>query len=377
MKKTIDANGQINYFSDKKSLNAIQRFINSAGNTLNSALAKYTGTELTSAEREANAFSAEQAQLAREHDIFMSENKYQMETQSMMDAGINPALVYGGGNLVSTHATGAAAESVNPSTAGIGQLLEAMMSIARMPHEIDNLIKQNELLGSEAKRNEAEAENLAESTRGQQISNEFMQQTMDDRKEAIKLANSLSRADREKVLAQKDEAIASANKMVEEAKTEGEKRALYQAEKELRYMEAREIVEMMPYKKAYMQAQTSAEKAYATLLATQDAVQKSIYTDDYIQSIHDSAEYNALSADAKAKVNGVLAKIRTGEAIQPIELGDSAVAGFFEQIVNGAVTMPINNGIAAMANLLTIMPAVDAGMESGLNTPSRARIGFN
>lgn len=382
-KKVINTDGSTNWFGDKQSLNWIQRTINNIGNSFNSALAKYTGSELTSADREANAFNASEAEKAREHDIFMATHKYEFENQSMEAAGVNPALVYGGGNLVQTHATGAAASSVAPSNAGIGDLAQMFMSIARLPQELKNLKAQYDLSKSEKDLNEAnarkaavDAENLQEQTRGAKISNDFMEQTFELRKEAYSLANDLSRADKEKIYAQKDEALANAAKAREGAKTEQSQQVLNQATTCLRYMEAYDIQIMQPYKIMQAKAQTAAENAYATLLGTQEAIQRGIYTEDYIKSIHETAEFNALSAEAKAKVNELLAKVRTGKTIEPVELGDSAVAGFFESIINGAGVMSLNNGLAVMSNLLTIMPAVDAGMAAGLNTSSPNKIGF-
>lgn len=97
---------------------------------------KYTGAHLTGAEQEANAFSAAEAQKSRDFTEYMARNKYSMETQSMMDAGVNPAMVYGGGNLVPTAANGAAASSVAPQSGDIGDLI---MSLVRLPHEINRI----------------------------------------------------------------------------------------------------------------------------------------------------------------------------------------------------------------------------------------------
>ena len=108
-------------------------------NLLGSIGKKYAGTGLTDAEKEANAFSAEEAQKSRDFTEYMTRNKYQMETQSMEQAGINPAMVYGGGSLVPTSSNGAAASSVTPDTAGIGGLVDLIQSLVRFPKELDAL----------------------------------------------------------------------------------------------------------------------------------------------------------------------------------------------------------------------------------------------
>lgn len=105
----------------------------SVKNIFGNVIDKYAGTGLTDAEKEANAFSAEEAQKSRDFQEFMARNKYQMETQSMQEAGINPAMVYGGGSLVPTASNGAAPSSVAPST---GNLFDVISVLARLPEEI-------------------------------------------------------------------------------------------------------------------------------------------------------------------------------------------------------------------------------------------------
>ena len=115
-------------------------FGNAGGINLNglidSIIAHYTGAELTGAEREMNAFNAEEAQKSRDFTQFMAENKYSMETQSMAAAGVNPAVVYGGGNLVPTAANGAQASG---HLGGTGDLFGALTALMRMPAELAKL----------------------------------------------------------------------------------------------------------------------------------------------------------------------------------------------------------------------------------------------
>jgi len=103
---------------------------------LQSLIAYYSRNELTGAEREMNEFSAGEAQKSREFTEYMARNKYSMETQSMQDAGVNPAMVYGGGNLVPTAANGAAATS---SSIGAGSIADLLGTMVRMPLEMKRL----------------------------------------------------------------------------------------------------------------------------------------------------------------------------------------------------------------------------------------------
>ena len=103
------------------------------GQVLQSLVAYYSRNELTGAEREQNAFNAGEAQKSRDFTEYMTRNKYQMETQSMQQAGINPAMVYGGGNLVPTTNNTSAASGSPIGAGNIGDLLATMV---RMPREL-------------------------------------------------------------------------------------------------------------------------------------------------------------------------------------------------------------------------------------------------
>lgn len=117
---------------------------NSTGDSIHNQITKES---LTGAEKEANAFSSEEAQKSRDFELYMARNKYSLETQSMQDAGVNPAMVYGGGSLVPTAANGASASSVSPSGAqGIGLLMDVLPTLMRLPQELKNLKSEGGLI---------------------------------------------------------------------------------------------------------------------------------------------------------------------------------------------------------------------------------------
>lgn len=109
---------------------------------VDSLIGLFTRNHLTGAEQEQNAFNANEAQLSRNFTEYMARNKYSMETQSMQEAGVNPAMVYGGGNLVSTASNGATGSGSVMGAGNIADLMSVMMTLPlemkRMQAEIQN-----------------------------------------------------------------------------------------------------------------------------------------------------------------------------------------------------------------------------------------------
>lgn len=144
------------------------------GELIRSLTAYYARTELTGAEREANEFSAGEAQKSRDFTEYMARNKYSIETQSMQDAGVNPAMVYGGGSLVPTAANGAQASSVAPTGGDFGT---AIMSLVRMPLELKKLEKETKLVDQQIAESETRADKNRAETKGQELQNDITEET--------------------------------------------------------------------------------------------------------------------------------------------------------------------------------------------------------
>lgn len=135
--------------------------------------AYFTRNQLTGAEMQQNEFNAGEAQKSRDFTEFMARNKYTMETESMQNAGVNPAMVYGGGNLVPTAANGATGSGSPLSGGNIADLLSTFI---RMPLEMKQLraeIERTKQEGEATKMNaesnrinaEANAQNAASQAR--------------------------------------------------------------------------------------------------------------------------------------------------------------------------------------------------------------------
>lgn len=127
---------------------------------INNALGKYAGTGLTDADKEANDFTAKEAQKQRDWESSEAEIAYerqrefyqdfqspQAQIQQYQEAGLNPALMYGNGAGVASPISapqgsgGAAAQSVKPDSGDLAQLISLMANIGFRKKELDAEVK--------------------------------------------------------------------------------------------------------------------------------------------------------------------------------------------------------------------------------------------
>lgn len=110
------------------------------GEGVSSLFNKYTGSALTGAEVEANRFTAEEAQKTRDWETEMSNTAFQRQVADMQKAGLNPALMYGGaGSAGASTPSGPSASSVSPQSQGLGDIIGAVMDIALLKANIENI----------------------------------------------------------------------------------------------------------------------------------------------------------------------------------------------------------------------------------------------
>lgn len=125
-----------------------------------------TKSGLTGAEKEANAFSAQEAQKQRDWEQMMSDTAYQRQVSDMRAAGVNPALMMNGGSSGASTPSGSAATSASPGSAGVS--MSELMQMYLLPLQkraaeanIANTEAKTEREKEETKLASAKAENMS------------------------------------------------------------------------------------------------------------------------------------------------------------------------------------------------------------------------
>lgn len=288
---------------EKKDFLNLGQVLNDLG--LGDLFKKYTGSGLTTAEQEANAFSHNEAQLAYEREVAADSTKHQREVQDLIAAGINPMLAAGasGGSV---HAS--PVSSVSPSSSG--DLLGSVLSFVM---QSKNLGIQRMVAEADVKLKEAEANNLNQRTAGQEIQNWIQEHTKELQVESARLDNLL----KEKKIELSQEDINKAKEqtklIVEQQKTEAAKQGALLAESVLKNAQAEQIVQLLPYQKALISAQTENQKAAAALAWAHEAYQRGLIENGYLDSFCREAFASANQAESEAAIAGVKAAIQSGD----------------------------------------------------------------
>lgn len=124
-----------------------------------------TGAHLTGAQKEANAFNAEQAQRQMDFQQQMRDTQHQSAVIDMKSAGLNPALMYSNGSSGNSAMSGAAASSVAPSPADPMGLLGQMMQLSLLKSQKANIDADTENKRSNTLLSSANAQKVNEEIR--------------------------------------------------------------------------------------------------------------------------------------------------------------------------------------------------------------------
>lgn len=251
---------------------------------LSSWLNKKTGAALTGAEREANAFNAEQSQLAFERELSADSTRYQRSVADMQAAGLNPMLAASGSIGGSVNAS--PASSVSPVAENLGSLLS-------FAAQMKSLSIQNKLA-------DAEIANKNADTESKKIDNSFNLSTMDAR--AILLGDSHERNLWERNVAEMD---ANTRKSYY-AQLEAQSREYINNLRSERDLIAQEI-ESFPLRNALLRANAREANANANYRAAMQSVDVALGEATKLKT--DEERYKAVSENALLKIE---ARIRNG-----------------------------------------------------------------
>lgn len=306
-----------------------------------SAWNQQTGLDLTNAQRQVMEYNSQEAENAWNRQMAYERDKYNIQTQSMKDAGLNPAMVYGGGNLVQTSANGQQASAGMPSPSnGFGEMMSVMSNMAMLGAQQSLMRAQGRLANAQANAVSAGVEKTLEETEGQRLSNEWQRDTMDDRKESVRLQNDISRADRRKIDSMCDEIAANIQVLVEKASTEREQQAALAAKAAYDRANAYEIIAMLPFHQRAMAAQANRDNASASLANANAAVaevqaliQNKLYRSDYFDNQIKIMEAEAATAKEREVIAQLGTAIRSGKWIT-IDENDPEVKQFLQKAAN-------------------------------------------
>lgn len=281
------------------------------GGLLDSLISRITAAHLTGAEKEANKFSAEQAELAFNRELEASNTAKQRQVADLQAAGINPMMAVSQGVSLPS---ATAATSVSPSAAGfnMSDILDIVRMKELLPLEKESIKANTEKTLSDAEKNRSEKEGI-------DILNNYRAESEELRLRGERVSQSLDKAKRAQVYQSIREMAADITLKTRQAESEEERKALYEAEKLLKTAQASQIVALLPFEIEYKKAATAAQRQAAALSATNAAYQNRLIDDGYIEAFvanayKDGALKGIQVSDAQIKhdVLAIKSAFRTG-----------------------------------------------------------------
>ena len=281
----------------------------------------------------------------------MDSTKYSRTVADMQTAGVNPALAMNGG--VTTQATSnAQARAADVATPQLD-----LSQVAQLAMQARQLNIQEKLADSQARKNNAEAENT-------EISNKYADDFNRLKNEGQEALNNLTVEQKEQVIKNIDKIDSEVELLKKQAATEDERKNLVMADAALKRSmkdkteaEKLQIVEMLPFQKALAEAQTENQKAQASLALINAMYQKGLIDNGYIDELCRNLKADADSAESFAAVNKFQNAVKSGDMKK---VGAEIISEFKSGNYGSAVMKGIIAGGLALKQLDdVIMPNKD------------------
>lgn len=275
------------------------------------------------------------------------------QVERLRNAGLNP-LYYGldgssANAMQSAQVLGYDRSSVNGLANPIQAGIDTGMKKSLQDAQIENI--------------EAQTTKIKADTDVSVLDAEFKRKTMDARVEGENLANDLTKVQIDKIEDERSEICERIKNIAQNTKTEAARELLLYAEEKLRTAQAREIVELLPYRKALMAAETQYQKAAACLATWNALYQLDLVRYDYVakevELLSERIRHESTEADKAIMEKDILEfkkRVRSGQSIDVDSipkwmLTDRIAASFWNAILarGSEITEAVGSVVAPVA----------------------------
>lgn len=296
------------------------RYTNVSG-MLDNVLARISGSRLSDAEREANAFTAAREDLAWERQMYASNTAYQRQVADMQAAGLNPMLALGAGGASSPSVSSSG--SVSP--AGGSMNLGTLLSLVTLPSQLKNMKAEREVMN-------ANAENIRAKTDETKSHLDWFNLTRDLEFKGLELSRSLD----EKRIAELSQSIEESkhrvSNLIASTHEKDELANLHIEQAVLAKTTAQNIQFMQPFLARTESARASKDEASANLALVDAAYRQGLIDHGAIEAAVRASNASASEAEVRAAVGRVEEQIKSKDAaLTP----DPESKNIFERLVAG------------------------------------------